>query len=413
MRKEKLLSRWRREAARAVRRALAAQHAGLDCPLSHRTALKVTALLIGLALTSRAALAATIIVNTGTDESSPGDGFCSLREAINNANSPGKDTTGGDCNVGSGNDTIAIFVLSGQISVSIGQSNPLPTIQNTLTIVGPGQTVPVVGDQLVTLFSIGTSATVVLNSLAIEQFTPAVHNAGTLTITNCSFLNNSSGTSGGAIANEGGSLYVNNSTFGGNLSLRNGGAIANDSGVVSVSNSTFVNNATTTNFITCQDFPGLGGGIYNGQNQLFVISSSTFSGNKSCNGSSVANNTGGVLQVSGTILAGGGPGDECIPIHGQIDDLGYNICDDFTCFLTNSSATPGANGQKLGDGINPKLDASGLQNNGGPTDTIALQPGSPAIDAIPVAQCPATDQRGFSRILERTGPARAISALSN
>jgi hypothetical protein len=38
-----------------------------------------------------------------------------------------------------------------------------------------------------------------------------------------------------------------------------------------------------------------------------------------------------------------------------------------------------------------------LQNNGGPTQTIALLASSPAIDHIPAANCPATDQRGVSR----------------
>jgi hypothetical protein len=38
-----------------------------------------------------------------------------------------------------------------------------------------------------------------------------------------------------------------------------------------------------------------------------------------------------------------------------------------------------------------------LQDNGGPTWTHALLPGSPAIDRGEAGQCPATDQRGVSR----------------
>ena len=58
-----------------------------------------------------------------------------------------------------------------------------------------------------------------------------------------------------------------------------------------------------------------------------------------------------------------------------------------------------------GDGVNPLLQA-GLANNGGPTQTTALQGGSPAIDAIPLADCTdqastpsqiTVDQRGFPR----------------
>ena len=55
-----------------------------------------------------------IIVNNTTDPATTsGNGFCTLREAINNANSPGADTTGGDCAVGRGTDTIN-FSVSGR-----------------------------------------------------------------------------------------------------------------------------------------------------------------------------------------------------------------------------------------------------------------------------------------------------------
>src|SRR5271156_4883908 len=57
-----------------------------------------------------------ITVNTVSDTSKSDDGLCSLREAINNANSPGVDTTGGDCGVGSGADVIH-FTVSGTITL--------------------------------------------------------------------------------------------------------------------------------------------------------------------------------------------------------------------------------------------------------------------------------------------------------
>jgi CSLREA domain-containing protein len=82
--------------------------------LPGRTTLKFLVLLTGiaaivsvLAAKRPAHASATIIVNTATDDSTSGDGLCSLRKAINNANAKG-DTTGGDCNPGSGNDTIIL-----------------------------------------------------------------------------------------------------------------------------------------------------------------------------------------------------------------------------------------------------------------------------------------------------------------
>jgi hypothetical protein len=81
-------------------------------------------------------------------------------------------------------------------------------------------------------------------------------------------------------------------------------------------------------------------------------------------------------------------------------DGGYNISDDSSCgFAKTGSANNG-------DGIDPLLSPTGLANNGGPTATIALLPGSPAIDAIPLGYCKdqisppnpiITDQRGFPR----------------
>src|SRR5579863_9254284 len=98
----------------------------------------LAALLIVLPLTlaapilTRLEAAQQIIVNTINDESTSGDGLCSLREAINNANSMA-DTTGGDCVAGTGTDTI-VFSVNGTISLA----STLPAIQNTLTIDGTG-----------------------------------------------------------------------------------------------------------------------------------------------------------------------------------------------------------------------------------------------------------------------------------
>jgi hypothetical protein len=66
------------------------------------------------------------------------------------------------------------------------------------------------------------------------------------------------------------------------------------------------------------------------------------------------------------------------------------------------SNTP-ADGDTFSD---PKLGP--LANNGGPTLTMALLPGSPAIDAGNTSLAPATDQRGFPR---PAGPAADIGAF--
>ena len=347
------------------------------------------------------AFATTIIVNTELDETAAGDGLCSLREAINNANAK-TDTTGGDCNPGTGNDTIAILVLGKEID--LGSS--LPTIENTLTIVGSGVTGVSGFGSSNRIFSIAASATVTLNDLTIEEASvegssgAGIFNAGTLTVTNCTFNSNisdvalGSGGVGGAIANEVGTLNVSNSLFLSNHADVRGGAIANDSGVVGITNSTFVDNHDNP------DKSSFGGGIYDGQNQLLVISDSTFAGNTSATGGNLYIDAGGVLEVFGTILAysTAAEGFDCAYSHfATVDDLGYNIDDDGTCDFATSSATTAANGQTIGDNVEPQFDPNGLQQNGGPNETIALLADSPAVAAIPAAQCPATDQRGDPR----------------
>jgi hypothetical protein len=45
----------------------------------------------------------------------------------------------------------------------------------------------------------------------------------------------------------------------------------------------------------------------------------------------------------------------------------------------------------------PLLEEEGLKDNGGPTKTIKIEYGSPAIDTADNTDCPPVDQRGFPR----------------
>ena len=65
---------------------------------------------------------------------------------------------------------------------------------------------------------------------------------------------------------------------------------------------------------------------------------------------------------------------------------GHNLASDGSCPFRRPSDLPDTN---------PLLGP--LASNGGPTDTLALLPGSPAINAGGSAGCPATDQRGVPR----------------
>jgi uncharacterized membrane protein len=82
-------------------------------------------------------------------------------------------------------------------------------------------------------------------------------------------------------------------------------------------------------------------------------------------------------------------------LYGSVSDLGHNLSSDW-CFTSATSFNY----------TDPKLGP--LANNGGPTLTMALLPGSPAIDAADPAAAPVTDQRGIARPV---GPAPDIGAF--
>ena len=328
-----------------------------------------------------------IVVNTLSDASPSGDGYCSLREAINNANSPGVDTTGGDCAIGSSSNIIN-FSVRGAITLT----STLPTIANSspgfLTIDGSGQNITIDGAGTYRILIVNSGATLSLNGLTLAHGVQvpynrggAIWNRGTLNVTNSTLSNNNAST-GKAIYNDYGTLTVTGTTFSNNTGngdgvIGNGDGNNGNGGNITITNSTFSGNSAPASRGSCI-FMDLG---------TLSITNSTFSGNSS---SICIFNFAGPITVTNSILAGN-PGGNCF---GTITDGGNNISDDSSCSFGNPT---GANGQTLGDSIDPMLDPNGLINNGGPTFTIALQSTSLGIDAVPVADCPSTDQRGTSR----------------
>lgn len=394
---------------------------------------------LGLALCvpAPAAVAATITVNTLSDSSTSGDHLCSLREAVNNANAA-TDTTSGDCTAGSGVDTV-VFNISGTITLN----STLPTVANgpggSLTIDGTGQNVTIDGADSYLVMRVNAGASLGLNGVTIAHgsffFAGGILSSGTLTVTNSTvsgnvafeaaaifsegtltishstvsgnlggtsgdgggvtnngiatitdstFSNNTTGRNGGAIIN-GGTMTITRSTLSGNTAFNNGegGAIFNTGGLT-ISNSTFTGNVSTNAGVLSD-----GGAITNNGGSL-TVSNSTISGNNATTGGGINNYPGGQINLSNTILSSNSAGN-CA---GIVINSGYDISDDASCGFGNGT---GANGQQIGDNVNPSLDPNGLQNNGGPTQTIALQSASSAIDAIPLVDCPSTDQRGVPR----------------
>jgi predicted outer membrane repeat protein len=187
-------------------------------------------------------------------------------------------------------------------------------------------------------------------------------------IVNSTISGNSAKTSGGGIS---GGATVENSTISGNSAGMSGGGIY---GSPTVGNSTISGNSAGTS----------GGGIYN--NSSLDVTLSTITGNSAPSGGGIYNV--GSVEVSNTILNAGASGENIFNDGGTVTSDGYNLSsDDGGGYLTGP-----------GDQINTDPLLGLLQNNGGPTFTHALLPGSPAIDAGDpnFTPPPFNDQRGCS-----------------
>ena len=313
---------------------------------------------------------------------------------VNNTNDTGMGSLRGQILGASSGDTIN-FNVSGTITLG----STLPAIAINLTIDGSGQSITVDGANSFQIFSVNSGATLTLRNLTIahgnEQSIPegeqggGVENKGTLFVTNCTFSDNSAGLGGGGITNDpDATLTVTNSTLSGNNAPSGGGI--NNFGTLTVTNSTFSGNNADK-----------GGGILNNEGATLKVTNSTFSSNSTGFGSGGAILTAdSTTSLKGTIMAAN-TGGNCGNILTPVTDDGYNISDDGSCGFTMA---PGRT--SINNSTTLNLDPAGLQNHGGPTKTIALEPNSQAVDFIPVASCTdqlaipqplTTDQRGLPR----------------
>jgi hypothetical protein len=170
---------------------------------------------------------------------------------------------------------------------------------------------------------------------------------------------------------------------------------------------TIINSTLSGNTATS----GSGGGInnYGGSsgNATVTITASTLSGNTAADGGGFYNYF-GVLTIGDTILAGntaGGVESNYDDNAGTLADGGYNL------FGNDGELTGNGTTDILFTGnINTVL--APLANNGGPTQTMALVAGSPAIDAGDPALIGSPDQRGIVRgsVAAGTGAASDIGA---
>jgi CSLREA domain-containing protein len=363
----------------------------------------------------------SIAVNTAADEANT-DGDCSLREAIQAANS---NRAVDACAAGSATEEDSIsFDLGPSATITLGSQLPDITDAAGLAIDGGEADITVSGNDQWTVFV--NKAILALRNLTVahgysadfgggvknytffadgltvadstfsentaEQEGGAIDSAAELNVTDSTFLENSAGMNGGAINHDpirNDALTVSGSTFSGNsLQLGfNGGAIYHSAIGSTINNSTFSGNSSR----------GVSVFHYSG---TLTIWSSTFSEPSTADGGGRAifySSDLKVIEVSNSIVVG-----ECRGVEDEGANIVWNQPNDDCGFEDAPVDTLFTD---------PLLDPSGLQDNGGPTMTIALQQQSPAIDAIPEGpNCNnrhTQDQRGVTRPQDGDGDGTA------
>lgn len=266
--------------------------------------------------------------------------------------------------------------------------------------------------------SIGPSATSFsINSTTISGNTAASGGGlsiegGNGSLSYVTIQGNTAGDGGGMSRSGGGTTDIIDSMIASNSAAHEGGGLyAHSAGVVNLTGTTLTGNTAAS----LDDHSG--GGIFSYATQV-VMTNCTLSGNSARGdgaaifiyeapasatiaSSTIARNTPdsdatgggdasvytlGPISLVSTIVAENA-GAQCAALGlGTLTSSGYNLAADANCNLTQPS--------DLASGV---ANLGPLADNGGPTRTHALMPGSQAVDASSMAVCPSVDQRGVLR----------------
>lgn len=327
---------------------------------------------------------------------------CSLREAVVAANAnPGPDTI----NLPAGD-----YKLSRTGTGENGSATGDLDIHGDTTLTGAGaRQTTIDGQQIDRVIEIGTPSvimglpagpTVIVSGVTVTGGKTAQGEFGggisisqsnaSLTLRESAVTGNNSGGGGGFGVGGGiydaGSLTVERSVIDHNQATDQGGGVAVDRGTASFTNVTFANNA-----VNGPQPSGGGGGLFVASDQPVSLLNVTIAYNSvpgnSFAGGGIASQPGSEVgtpdvTATNTIVAQNSSRD-CSQ---TIKTGGHNLDSDSTCGFTGS-----------GDQHSSTPNLGPLANNGGPTNTVALETGSPALDKADNSKCPATDQRGVSR----------------
>ena len=298
------------------------------------------------------------------------------------------------------------------------------TSSDDLTISGAGASnVTVSGNNTVRVFNITGIGNTTFDSLKIINGSSTESNGGginstgngAVTLTNSTVSGNTAESGGGIYSN--GNVTLTNSTVSGNTAAQDGGGIYGN-GAVTLTNSTVSGNTaalsgggirnnggvTLTNSTVSGNTAQFGGGIFSGGG---TIRNSTITNNTADSGNSSLGDGGGIFNdgdsftIQNSIIAGNfdtpnnaGGGAINPDVSGVFVDSGSNLIGDRT---GSSNFTVSTLVGTAASRLNPQL--APLGNYGGTTQTHALLPNSPALNAGNNANAPVgNDQRGATRI---------------
>ena len=265
------------------------------------------------------------------------------------------------------------------------------------TITGPGANLlSVSGNNASRVFEIDGGVTASISGLKITGGSSGndsgggLQNKGTLNLTDCTVSGNTAGSGGGGLANYG-TVTLTDCTVSGNSTSRPfvfGGGLWN-TGTATLTDCTVSGNTAEN---------GGGGGLENLNDAApaaaeLALINWTVSDNSAQAGGGVDNLEGTVTLTNCTVSG----------TSGSTNGIGGLNNNNGTAALTNTIVAGNSNGDLSGSysgsnnliGVDPLL--APLGDYGGPTQTMPLLPGSPAIGNGTSSGAPTTDQRGFAR----------------
>lgn len=351
------------------------------------------------------------IVTTTVDQASFGSA-CTLRDAITALNSG---VTTGGCDPAPDRTITFDTAAMGGTTITLN-GTALPNISSEVIIDGEDTGITLDANNLSRHITIpnNLAASISVNGITFINGSSssggAINGVRPITITNCIFRNNTA-PSGLAVA-AGGLTIISNSTFSEHIGTGSSVVIVSGGAGITISNSTFSNNSvdsgagavfvnsapsTITNSTFYNNSGGTAGGAIVNARQVadanMVLTNNTFVGNSSSIGGTIlSTGTGAVTTMNENIIEKDSDDNSC-----STSDIGIGTGS--IVGSNNSTNDPSCTG---GMGFTQVSDLmlGALANNGGDTETVLPETGSPVIDAVdPIGGVclESEDQRGVTR----------------